>query len=39
MKKILSFSEENNLRHIKRLVQDAIAEDFRKNIKIDILPF
>ena len=30
MKKILSFSEENNLRHIKRLVQDAIAEDFRK---------
>ena len=30
MKKILSFSEENNLRHIKLLVQDAIAEDFRK---------
>lgn len=31
MEEIISFSEENNLRHIKRLVQDAIAEDFRKN--------
>ena len=30
MRKILNFSEENNLRHIKRLVQDAIAEDFRR---------
>ena len=30
MRKIMSFSEENNLRHIKRLVQDAIAEDFRR---------
>ena len=26
--KIMRFSEENNLRHIKRLVQDTIAEDF-----------
>ncbi|HFU4487494.1 TPA: AAA family ATPase [Streptococcus suis] len=31
MEEIISFSAENNLRHIKRLVQDAIAEDFRKN--------
>lgn len=30
MEEIMSFSEENNLRHIKRLVQDAIAEDFRR---------
>lgn len=28
--KIMRFSEENNLRHIKRLVQDTIAEDFRR---------
>ena len=27
---IMRFSEENNLRHIKRLVQDTIAEDFRR---------
>lgn len=27
---IMKFSEENNLRHIKRLVQDTIAEDFRR---------
>lgn len=31
MEKIMSFSTENNLRHIKRLVQDVIAEDFRSN--------
>lgn len=30
MKKIMCFSEENNLRHIKRLVQNTIAEDFRR---------
>ncbi|MDG3131621.1 AAA family ATPase [Streptococcus suis] len=30
MEELMRFSEENNLRHIKRLVQDAIAEDFRR---------
>lgn len=30
MRKILSFSADNNLHHIKRLVQDAIVEDFRR---------
>lgn len=30
MRKILSFSADNNIHHIKRLVQDAIVEDFRR---------
>ena len=30
MRKILSFSADNNLHHIKRIVQDAIVEDFRR---------
>lgn len=34
MNELLNFSEENNLRHIKRLVQDKIAEDFSKNQSI-----
>ena len=31
--KIMRFSEENNLRHIKRLVQDTIAEDSEEDMK------
>ncbi len=34
MRKILSFSKENNLRHIKRLVQDAVMEDFRRKHEV-----